>query len=310
MSMADDSGPYHEGEIVLQQAAGERDVGVRNGRVIATAILDRAVPFITSQQLAVVATADGDGQPWCSLLVGPPGTFRIDDPTALRIDRRAATTPNDPMWANLRHDRRLGVLFLEVESRRRYRVNGRVDDPDRDPLTLQVAEAYPNCPKYIRKRSLAVTTTAAIAPITTGTTLGDSERQLISMADTFFVASSNPTGNLDASHRGGNPGFVERRGNTLIIADYPGNSMFNTLGNFASDPRAGLLFVDFSTGDTLQLTGPVELDLDADQDSTAGTGRAWAVTVDSWRRSRVQATLQHEALESSPHNPPLISTPH
>ena len=36
---------------------------------------------------------------------------------------------------------------------------------------------------------------------------------------------------------------------------YPGNNMFNSLGNLAVNPAAGLLFVDFSNGSTLHLTG-------------------------------------------------------
>ena len=59
-------------------------------------------------------------------------------------------------------------------------------------------------------------------------------------ADTFFVASAHAERGVDASHRGGLPGFVRVLGDrTLEIPDYPGNSMFNTLGNPAADPRAG-----------------------------------------------------------------------
>src|SRR4030095_12436506 len=75
-------------------------------------------------------------------------------------------------------------------------------------------------------------------------------------ADTLFIASVHADAGADASHRGGQPGFVrvldERR---LLIPDYAGNTMFQTLGNIAADPRVGLLFVDFDTGATLQLTG-------------------------------------------------------
>ena len=41
----------------------------------------------------------------------------------------------------------------------------------------------------------------------------------------------------------------------VLIPDYSGNMMFNTLGNLAADPRAGLLLVDFDSGRTLQVTG-------------------------------------------------------
>ena len=57
------------------------------------------------------------------------------------------------------------------------------------------------------------------------------------------------------SHRGGKPGFVGVQGDTLAIPDFRGNRFYNTLGNLLGDPRAGLLFVDFASGDILQIQG-------------------------------------------------------
>jgi predicted pyridoxine 5'-phosphate oxidase superfamily flavin-nucleotide-binding protein len=88
----------------------------------------------------------------------------------------------------------------------------------------------------------------------------DEQRRLILNADTFFIASAYPEGGADASHRGGNPGFVWfLNGNTLEFPDYSGNTMFNTLGNIAVNPSAGLLFLDFEGGGTLQLTGEARI---------------------------------------------------
>jgi ferredoxin-NADP reductase len=65
---------------------------------------------------------------------------------------------------------------------------------------------------------------------------------------------------MDASHRGGDPGFVRVESETRIsFPDYAGNNHFNTIGNLVLDPRVGLLFVDFSTGGMLQLTGRAEI---------------------------------------------------
>ena len=60
-------------------------------------------------------------------------------------------------------------------------------------------------------------------------------------------------------HRGGRPGFVKVAGETLTIPDYSGNYYFNTLGNFLVNPKAGLVFIDFATGELLMLTGTVEI---------------------------------------------------
>jgi hypothetical protein len=87
--------------------------------------------------------------------------------------------------------------------------------------------------------------------------LGAAQRALIEEADTFFIATAHPERGADASHRGGPPGVVEvaADGASLRVPDYSGNSMFQTLGNLEIDPHAGLLFLDWEGGTSLQLTG-------------------------------------------------------
>jgi len=95
---------------------------------------------------------------------------------------------------------------------------------------------------------------------------------------------------VDVSHRGGRPGFVKVEGNRLIIPDYAGNLHFNTLGNLLVNPRAGLLFIDFSNGNVLQLCGRAEVLLDspAIQDFE-GAERLWTLEVEQavWRPAAV-----------------------
>ncbi|MGZ2385447.1 hypothetical protein ACVIDN_006871 [Rhizobium brockwellii] len=69
---------------------------------------------------------------------------------------------------------------------------------------------------------------------------------------------------MDVSHRGGNAGFV-RIGDdgVLTIPDFDGNLFFATLGNILLNGKAGLLFVDFNTGDTLQMTGKADIVFDS-----------------------------------------------
>ncbi len=323
--MADDSGPFHEGELAVQRATGERATGAANGRIIADRMVPAAVGFIARQSLAVVASVDGDGRPWCSALVGPAGSFTAPDLGRAALDR-AAGRPDDPLWSNVRQDPRAGVLFLEVGSRKRYRVNGRVADPDGDPLVVEVDEAFGNCPRYVTRRRIVISppdgngrasgeTDAAggfetgggdsAGAIAVGVRLGDGERRTIAAADTMFVASANPRRLLDASHRGGRPGFVEVRGDELWVPDYPGNGMFMTLGNLRLHPPAGLLFVDFAASETLQLTGTTVLDLavgDAGH-RTGGSGRAWTFTPTAWRRAPLPRRVRADLVELSPHNP-------
>ena len=92
------------------------------------------------------------------------------------------------------------------------------------------------------------------------TGLNDQDRLLIERADTFFIASAHldvqagAARGVDVSHRGGRPGFVHvDDAGTLLAPDFVGNFFFNTLGNLVEYPRAGLLFVDFDSGDLLHL---------------------------------------------------------
>jgi len=102
-------------------------------------------------------------------------------------------------------------------------------------------------------------------------------------ADTFLVASRGD-GGVDISHRGGRPGFVGIDGDTLTIPDFRGNHYFNTLGNLLLEPRAALLFVDWTDGTLLHLQGEVEILWDQDG-GFAGAERLWRIVVSGgWRR--------------------------
>jgi hypothetical protein len=78
---------------------------------------------------------------------------------------------------------------------------------------------------------------------------------LIEAADTFFLGTAHPTRGADTSHKGGEPGFVRIDGGDVCWPDFPGNNMFNSLGNISVDPAAALLFIDFHSGRTLALSG-------------------------------------------------------
>jgi hypothetical protein len=130
--------------------------------------------------------------------------------------------------------------------------------------------------------------------------------EIIKKADTFFVGSSNDEGDLDVSHRGGPPGFVSiGEDGSLHIPDYSGNSMFNTLGNFITNPKAGLVFPDFDRHTTLQLTGTVEIlwDQNDPQLQSGGTGRFWRFYPNEWVLLENMKGYDWNFIEYSPFNP-------
>jgi uncharacterized protein len=121
---------------------------------------------------------------------------------------------------------------------------------------------YGNCQKYIQAREwqAQVGPAKTLPRVSTADTLTADQQQWIATADTFFIASAHDDGGADASHRGGTPGFVQvLSARRLVWPDYSGNNMFQTLGNLTVNPHAGLLFIDFAHGRTLQLTGTAVL---------------------------------------------------
>ena len=302
--------PFHHGELAVQERLGESVEGQRNGRAIADSIMPGAFKFIEQQPFLIAGSTDAGGATWASFVVGEPGFAKVVDERTLDLDlQRSALHVNDPLESNLEGDPRLGVLLIEPGSRRRLRVNGHVERRADRSLRLHVDEAFPNCPKYIQRRHLRSTVDLDQRNDSTleeGTELGEDQRALIRAADTLFVASANPKGHVDASHRGGPPGFIQLRGNTLWIPDYPGNHMYNTLGNVVVNPRAGLVAVDFESGRTLQLTGRAVIvwDTPGHEAETGGTNRFWTFTVDRWQSFPLPVRLEWEYLDASPHNPP------
>jgi len=291
------SSPFHAGELELQRRAGVEDEARAVGRIIGSRIPAGAGRFLGSQRFAVVASVAADGRVWASWLHGPPGFLAAVDDQLIRLAARPL--PGDPLEANLAARPELGLLVLDPSTRQRMRFNGR-GLPTPEGTFLLVAQAYGNCPKYIQRRALEADAPCGAAPAPlVSTRLSERQQTWIRAADTFFIASFHPQGGADASHRGGLPGFVRVSGpNRLAFDDYPGNAMFNTLGNLAAHPQAGLLFVDFSTGDLLQLAGRAcvspDFSLSCEVDSVRETAAASPLRYRLVEYSRAIPAPSHE----------------
>jgi predicted pyridoxine 5'-phosphate oxidase superfamily flavin-nucleotide-binding protein len=298
---------YHEGELAVQQRARSAEQARSNGRVISDTIIPGAIKFVKKQPFVVMGSADPQQNVWASIVVGRTG-FVTAEPHSLDIDiSQVMRIDADPLWQNLVDDPRVGILVIDLRSRARLRVNGRVGFPAGNRLHVDVEQAYPNCPQYIQRRNYRPDLDLeSSAESVVGTALTHEQQQWIGGADTLFVASEHPSTGLDASHRGGNPGFIRVLDATrLRIPDYSGNGMFNTLGNFAVNPCAGLLIPDFENGRTLQLTGRAEVhwDVPDPHNETGGTGRYWEFTIDRWIQIDRSLPGATEFLDYSPHNP-------
>ncbi len=298
--------PFHAGEVAIQQSLGVADRMAEFGRrVVRDHMPDQHRQFYAQLPFLVVATVDDRGDPWAGLLEGTPGFATSPDPTRLAFS--VAPAREDPIAAGWRDGAAVGVLGIELHTRRRNRVNGVLRD-DGGAFALHVEHAFGNCPQYIQARGLHVLPerdAASLPPPVHGERLDAATTAMIRAADTCFVASyvdhDDARRSIDASHRGGRPGFVRVQGDRLSIPDFAGNLHFNTLGNFMRNPRAGLVFVDFSSGDILQVSGRVVLDFDAgDVRFFQGAERLWHLDVERWVLRRGALSLRGDAGEMSP----------
>jgi predicted pyridoxine 5'-phosphate oxidase superfamily flavin-nucleotide-binding protein len=297
---------YHEGELAVQHQAGVTAEAARLSGMLAPAELRGGlVRFLADRTFAVLTARGGDGLLWISPLSGPPGFLEAAGPAALSV--RARPSPGDPL-RELAAPQPVGVLAIEFATRRRVRVNGTLRAASSEGLLIDVDQAYGNCPQYIQQRALAPAAARHRPLVRMGDRLEPQDEALIRQRDTFFIGSTHPSRGRDASHRGGPAGFVRVHDGRLWWPDYAGNSMFNTLGNLAVDPAAALLFPDFSTGRTLQLSGTATVEWTApgapgDDDGTGRRVHFVPARVAAGRLLHV-----HAGLTAAYHaNPPLSS---
>ncbi len=315
-AIARQDNPFHAGEQAVHERLGirERMVGLGQ-RVIRTFMPDQHQRFFEQLPFMLVGSVDGAGRPWASVLVGRPGFVRA--PNAKRLDFAARPVPGDPLSEGLSTGAQLGFLGIELHTRRRNRVNGHVVASDGGGFSVEVDQSVGNCPQYIQGREfrwardagdLQPTHTEALAA------LDAYARALIERSDTLFIATQAPadpdgpdvrTGRgADVSHRGGRPGFVKVEDErTCLVPDFTGNFFFMTLGNLQLNPRAGVLFIDFETGDLLTLTGTAEVLWDGDALKTFdGAERAWRFRVEAGWRLRGALPLRWAFRDFSPNS--------
>jgi len=265
--LTEERSPFHAGEQRVQTRIGVRDQVERGGRkMIRDHMPDQHRALFEVLPLLLVGSVDDAGRLWGSFLAGEPGFVRSPTATSLRVFGRPLA--GDPLAENLRVGAPLGLLGIQLETRRRNRANGRVSECDGQSFTVEVEQSYGNCKQYIQARepqfdAALATRAGAINP--EGPRLSTRASALLAETDTFFIATASAgagrAGNgegVDVSHRGGRPGFVrvsDGSPSELTFPDFTGNFIFNTLGNLEINPRAGIVCADFASGDVLSLTG-------------------------------------------------------
>jgi predicted pyridoxine 5'-phosphate oxidase superfamily flavin-nucleotide-binding protein len=300
---------FHAGERAVQARAGVQAQMAQIGpRVLRDHMPDQHRAFFGLLPFVVVGSVDPQGQPWASVLAGAPGFMHSPDPTHLRIGARPLA--HDPLNTTLRDGAALGLLGIQPHTRRRNRMNGTARLVD-GGFTVEVGQSFGNCPKYIQAREpVWVPGAPAGRVVHEGPGLDAAARAMIRAADTFFIATAHPRAGIggeasqgvDVSHRGGSPGFVKVEGDVLSAPDFLGNHFFNTLGNLAVQPAAGLLFVGFELGDLLYLAVQATVLWDgAELAAYDGALRLLRMRVTQARRVQGGLPLRWSAAEPSPH---------
>ena len=261
---------FHQGELALQSRLGVREqVAAKSANLIRDFMPDQHRIFFSQLPFVLTGSVDSAGQPWASLLAGPPGFISSPDPVTLAI----AALPHayDPFSHNLAPGADIALLGIEQHTRRRNRANGVVTALNTSGFEVTVKQSYGNCAKYIQARQAVYWECNTTPRTRCPTAVSQAVRDIIECADTFFIASAHPQANnssiaahgVDVSHRGGKPGFVKIvDSQTLVVPDFSGNRLFNTLGNLALNPRGGLLFVDFASGALLRIAVTADIIFD------------------------------------------------
>ncbi|WAM54042.1 pyridoxamine 5'-phosphate oxidase family protein [Vreelandella venusta] len=312
MSNLETNSPWHAGELTLQRLIGaEQQMAEIGSKVMRPFLTPQLQHFFPQLPFVAAAAVDAEGWPWVTLLEGAPGFVGASDEG--RLELNVAPPSGDPLAPLLSSGASLGLLGIELHTRRRNRVNGLLRGSN-GQWHLEVTHAFGNCPQYIHDWS-------AMQPVLPqpGTVLAMRDSTLdqlpelvlahIDRALTAFVGSYAHTEQglqVDASHRGGRAGFIRRRGADLILPDFSGNRFFNTLGNVLASGRAALVIPDFVSGDMLHLSGEARLvDEEAAGAHYPGAERYWCLTprhivwrpgIMRWRSHASEVAVEASAL--------------
>ena len=251
----------------------------------------RAAHQIQRFPLMAIGTLDDQDRPWCTIWGGEP-PFAQPVARSIMGIRTIVDSKHDPVVQAIyqgRDDgevmkedgkgRMISGLSIHLEERNRVKLFGRMvagalsamgEEKEGEKsgvgqvqLVVNIEQSLGNCPKYLNCKRIKP---ALPEPklIHDSIKLGPEGLDLLGKSDMFFISSMHQHEDMDLNHRGGPPGFVRIESNNdsgavLVWPEYSGNNLYQTLGNLQTDPKAGLVFPDFETGNVLYLTGQTEV---------------------------------------------------
>lgn len=241
--------------------------------------------FYSQQPYVVIAAVDDHGMPWPTLLAGSPGFIHSPDARVLRIERMPPE--DDPVRLALSKDAAIGILGIDMQSRKHYHIAGNIFQTTPGAMAVSVSLAATECAPHMPSYTCGCGDHAKrgyprIAEFLDW--LDEPAIASISKADSFFAARYTHL-NGDAtrrfvhiSFRKSHVGFVRVDGNILEISGLDDMSRAGVIGSFSAISLAGFLFVDSQSGHTLQVVGWLfKSDHDARINTTSGR---WKLAVE------------------------------
>lgn len=202
---------FHSGELAVQERAGVQVEAARLTPMVSRGELRSGVAaFLADTTFAALTARDRTGRLWTSPLLGLPGLLRAASSTTLWID--TAPPAADPLHG-LPDGQPVGLIAIDFATRRRVRINGFLASAGASGLTVDVEQAYGNCPQYIQQRRLHIDPIhpdANRSQLFRGEVLRPEDIGLVQAADTFFWAPHIPATEMTppiAAARPGSSGF-------------------------------------------------------------------------------------------------------
>ena len=177
-------------------------------------------------------------------------------------------------------------------------------EQDQVQLVTKIDQSLGNCPKYLNQYEIHPVAIVRSKLLHTGPTLPEEGKALIAKSDMFFLSTITET-DQDVNHRGGPSGFVRVISSSEIIyPEYSGNRLYQSLGNLRLNPKIGIVFPDYETGDALYITGTADILIGKDAAGMLpGSNLAVKVTIDEARLVKAGLPFRGVRKTPSPYNP-------
>lgn len=295
---------FHSGELFMQtESVVDKRADKMGNKLIRNSIIAQHKKFFEDLEYVFIALHDNNGRPWLSFMQGPAGFINSPDEKTLNLN--GVVIAQDQLCLQIGENKRVGIVGLDLSTRRRNRLNGNFNNSKQgNVLSIAVDHSFGNCSKYIQSRNFKVNAdnNQVGNPYEHFFQFDEPNINLIKDADTLLIASAEKEdGNLDASHRGGKPGFVRVDNNKqLSFNDYPGNNFFQTFGNIHNYPHIGLMFIDFNSGDLLLVCGKAHIENEGHSENRKFLPRRIYFTLDRGLRVKNAVNGKWSPAEISP----------